>query len=1065
MNSNYPPSESPSPAPRRRRPWLVGGLSVLAVASAAGAWLAADEMRTSRLQAKRLAPLAREVSFRVEPGPSPSIRFPATGPYDERLGYRQLPQFIETLVGDGFQITAQSRMSPTMIELAGHGLFPAYREKAQAGLELHDCRGDSLYAARFPARIYDRFESIPPLLVDALLFIENRELLDGANPMRNPAVEWDRLALAVFDQAARLVDPSRSAPGGSTLATQIEKYRHSPEGRTDSGREKLRQMASASVRAYLDGENTMEARRRIVLDYLNTVPLAARPGFGEVNGIGDGMWAWYGRDFAEVNRALAAGGEEVEIAGEALQRQALAFKQALSLMIAQRRPSPYLAGNNPVLAELTDSHLRLMADAGLIPAALRDAALPIPLKLHREPLTDTPPSASDMKAAAAMRVRLQAMLGVPRAYDLDRLDLRADTTLDLQVQRAATQLLRGLKDPENAKAAGLYGFRLLSEGDDPGKLNFSFTLYERGEHGNLLRVQTDSSDQPFDINQGAKLDLGSTAKLRTLVTYLELMAQSHERWSGLDRKELAALELHPRDVLSKWVQSYLMDAPDKSLGAMLEAALERRYSASPGESFFTGGGLHTFANFDPEDNGRVMSMRDALKRSVNLPFIRLMRDMVQHLMHRPPSTSAQRVQDLQDPLRAEYLNRFADKEGRQFLIRFYRKLQGRSAKEAEELLLENRRPSAGRLAAVFYALEPEGSTEALARFIEQRLGREAQPDADELGSLANRYAPSRMSLTDRGYVAGIHPLELWLAGHLRRNPQATLGEVLEASKEKRLEVYGWLFKTRHKSAQDVRIRQLLEVDAFAEIHRSWQRLGYPFESITSSYATALGASGDRPAALAELMGILVNDGVRKPVTRVRSLAFARETPYETRLVAHPGEGERVLPLEVARVARRAAIDVVEGGTAQRLKGSLLDSDGKPVPIGGKTGTGDHRIEVKGRTTRVLSRSATFMFLIGDRYYGTMMAYVREPYAADYRFTSALPTQLLKSLTPVLRPLLHADSCGAVEERRKPADSTPLQRAREAAALPGAEVLPVAAEVPPEAASAPRVQPVAARVAG
>jgi hypothetical protein len=34
-----------------------------------------------------------------------------------------------------------------------------------------------------------------------------------------------------------------------------------------------------------------------VLDYLNTVPLSAKPGYGEVNGLGDGMWVWYGRDF------------------------------------------------------------------------------------------------------------------------------------------------------------------------------------------------------------------------------------------------------------------------------------------------------------------------------------------------------------------------------------------------------------------------------------------------------------------------------------------------------------------------------------------------------------------------------------------------------------------------------------------------------------------------------------------------------------------------------------------------------------------------------------------------
>ena len=81
-----------------------------------------------------------------------------------------------------------------------------------------------------------------------------------------------------------------------------------------------------------------------------------------------------------------------------------------------------------------------------------------------------------------------------------------------------------------------------------------------------------------------------------------------------------------------------------------------------------------------------------------------------------------------------------------------------------------------------------------------------------------------------------------------------------------------------------------------------------------------------------------------------------------------------------------------------------------MEIGGKTGTGDHRFDVHGAggqliSSRVVNRSATFVFLIGDRYFGTMMAYVQGPHAAKYNFTSALPAQLLKSLAPALLPLL------------------------------------------------------------
>ena len=57
-------------------------------------------------------------------------------------------------------------------------------------------------------------------------------------------------------------------------------------------------MVSASLRAYREGPDTSAVRRQIVVDYLNSTPLSARTGFGEVNGLGDGLWAWFGTDFA-----------------------------------------------------------------------------------------------------------------------------------------------------------------------------------------------------------------------------------------------------------------------------------------------------------------------------------------------------------------------------------------------------------------------------------------------------------------------------------------------------------------------------------------------------------------------------------------------------------------------------------------------------------------------------------------------------------------------------------------------------------------------------------------------
>src|SRR3546814_815991 len=121
-------------------------------------------------------------------------------------------------------------------------------------------------------------------------------------------------------------------------------------------------------------------------------------------------------------------------------------------------------------------------------------------------------------------------------------------------------------------------------------------------------------------------------------------------------------------------------------------------------------------------------------------------------------------------------------------------------------------------------------------------------------------------------------------------------------------------------------------------------------------------------------------------------------------------GERVLPAAVARAVRSALVDVVENGTGRRARGAFHGPDGGPLVAGGKTGTGDHRYERFGRggeviESRVVNRTATFVFFLGDRFFGVISAHVAGPDSADYRFTSALPTQLLRSLAPQLQPLL------------------------------------------------------------
>lgn len=1026
-SSGAPPHES-SHFQRTSRAYIVSFfrslkfkfLLVLLIVASVAAWFAVREMHSSQYQAEYFSKIGKDLHFQVEKGASPAIRFPKTGPYDERLGYSKIPDFSKLLTAHDFIVTEQARMSPSLLNLP---LPPIYPEKDQAGLDLYDSKHQLIYSSRSPERVYTNFEAVPKLLADTLLFIEDRELLDARYPTRNPAINWSRLDRAVFDQAIRAFDPAHDAPGASTLVTQIEKYRHSPDGRTASAKEKLLQMESASIRAYMHGENNMDSRRQTVVSYLNTVPLTAKAGYGEINGMGDGLWAWYGRDFSEVNDLLKSDTGNADT--QKLHHVAEIYKEALSLMIAQRRPSYYLREGAPVLAEMTNNHLRLLAVAKVISPALLNAALPVSLKLNQGALPEPANSFVARKAPNMLRADLSSLLHTSHLYDLDRVDMSVDTTLDADTQKAVTETLRRLRETEGAKAAELFGHNMLSVGDNTGRLTYSFTLFERGADANLLRVQTDNLDQPFDINNGSRLNLGSTAKLRTLITYLEIVTNLHKFYSDLNPEDLAQVQADPQDVLSHWALTYFTANPHSSLADTLEAAMMRTYSGNPAEVFFTGGGEQQFENFEPEENGRIMTVREGFQHSVNLVFVRLMRDIVHYYEFKTSSANIQRLADAAAPesdskaastssgdsIRRAALSRFADKEGKEFLARFYKKYQGKSPDEAEDMLIDQMHSHPKRLAILFRSLQPNADFQHFSAFMHEQLP-DAQLSDEALQTLFDKYGVDKYSLTDRGYLASVHPLELWLVGYLRANPKATFGQAADASRDQRQEVYEWLFKTHNKKTQESRIHQMLELEAFQEIATDWHHLGYPFEALTPSLATSLGASGDRPASLAELMGIIVNKGMMMPVRKLQSMEFAKGTPYETHLVHQPAGGKRVLPEEITEVVRRSLIDVVQGGTGVRLKNGFGQKDGSFIEIGGKTGTGDQRFETyapggKLIESRAVNRSATFVFLIGDRFFGTITSYVHEPYAADYKFTSALTVQLLKSLIPALQPIVEA----------------------------------------------------------
>ncbi len=1012
--------KGPHPAGWLRR--RVIGL-VLLVLIGAGIWW---EARSSALQSLLFTWVASRLDFRPAPGASDSIRFPEAGPFDLRHGFTMLPKVGPSLEERGFVISSQARWSPWLLRTVDFGCYPVYPKKARSGLTLLDRQNQPLYAAAYPQRVYPDFESIPPLIVQTLLFIENRELLESEHRYRNPALEWDRLAKAMGELALTTLHVSDDQSGGSTLATQLEKFLHSPGGFTASPREKAKQILSASLRAYSQGRETMDARRQIVLDYINAVPLSAIPRYGEVIGLGDGLWAWFNEDFDRVNQLV--GGIDERNAGDP--ERAEAYKKVVGLLVAHRRPYTYLSTNPDLLEGETNSYLRIMAREGMIPEGLSARAVRIPLVFRRAPATLPRPSYIAQKATNAVRTQLLSLLQLDQLYDLDRIDLTAGTTLDAATQRRLTDVIGRMDERAVIDSLHLWGKHLLGAGDI-SKVIYSLTLYEATPRGNLLRLQVENYDQPLDISLGAKLDLGSSAKLRTLANYLEIVADLHRDHAGRTRAELKHAEGQAEDPIRRWALGYMATASDTTLAAMLKGALNRRYSSTP-EPFFTGGGLHYFQNFEPDDTGKILTVQEGLRHSVNLVFIRLMRDIVRYYQQELPGNSPQLFDEQDDPHRKEYLARFADKEASQYLSKFYSKYSKKTPAEAVEMLAK-RSPSVKRLSTLFRSVHPQASAEELGRFLTAHASPEAMEDV-AVEELYEAYGPDAYDLQDRAYILRIDPMELWLVAYLQDHPQPSWKETLEASATARQEAYRWLFTSSSKSKQNRRIRMMIEEDAFDLVHQAWQRLGYPFDSFVPSYASAIGSSADRPAALAELMGIIVNDGLRYPMRRLEYLRFAENTPFETNYIYGPVEPERVMPVEVARALRGALEDVVERGTASRCKNAFKRRNGTTLTVGGKTGTGDNRYETYGRggaliDSRVVSRAAVFVFFVGPRHFGILTALVPGGEAARYNFTSSLPVHLLASLAPALMPL--------IEER------TPLDE-REAGETPALVVLPAEA---------------------
>ncbi|MFH0813538.1 MAG: penicillin-binding transpeptidase domain-containing protein, partial [Pseudomonadota bacterium] len=397
--------------------------------------------------------------------------------------------------------------------------------------------------------------------------------------------------------------------------------------------------------------------------------------------------------------------------------------------------------------------------------------------------------------------------------------------------------------------------------------------------------------------------------------------------------------------------------------------------------------------------------------SINLVFIRLMKELVDYHIASLGCNVKTLLSEPKDPQRLSLLKEAAAIEAVEFLKKYYRIYVSKTYEESFKILCQDYQHPLRNWVLLYLKENPQTSFEQLVKAAKSHFQGNAV-NLDSLHKLFKAYKGKSYKLTDEAYLLGKHPLEVWVVFYLKDHPRASWNQTLEDSNEARMLSSSWLFKTRFHNAQNLRIRILLERKAFAELHRNWESLGYPFESLVPSLATAIGTSADRPVSLAKLIGIILHEGIYKPIIRIQGLHFAQGTPYETNFGQTSTSEKRVMSPEVARVLKYVLRQVVENGTAQRIKNTFMDTHGTPLDIGGKTGTGDNRFETFRRgaevvTSKILSRTSTFVFFV-DRFFGIVTAHVQGPEASQYEFTSALAIQVLKTLWPALEPLFQPD---------------------------------------------------------
>lgn len=1081
------------------------------------------------------------------------------GPYDVRSGYGDASRFIKDVGGTGlFGLKERAVWSPKYKKLYDEGLFLPYDYKESVGLIVKDKNGAVLEDNRLPKMLLPETEAVNEVN-HALYFIEDGQILgENSSTYLNYAVDYKRFFVAgvryVFFKFISIFNGSAEKSGGaSTLLVQEKKFKHSPDGLTEGVDDKFKQIASAFAYLYRDGITTKEKSYTIIKNYLNSIPLGADER-GEIYGLAEALNRYYGLSRFEIDYLYDKHSFNCFHDDPSLEyNNIFNLRLAMGFIVSLRRPSYYLGDEAGRIEreKLVDFYLKEMIADKSVFSDPYEKALKLSHSfifngktieslrkeknrnsfdvnkacLYSEKNKKSPIETISEKTLTTIKNDFSKIIGEKNRYDLSNKDFKLTTSIDLGKQKILESVLEDIKSGRNTDKYGLYGERLLSKNEEK-RVDYAINLYElenkNGVGMSNLVASYETDKRPSSFLNGGKFELGSTAKLRVLTSFLQLMEQdwilfnenkdqikycfkkdlNEEKCHSLLRKIFNLNEGRPLGeydlqlasssiknklrhdfILNNSYKTFLIDDDcfqvnddfvninklryfgfcfftelyfngklDISKKEFLYQAMNIKINANPNSLFYTGGGLHKFDNFNEDDDHQYLTIDKGFSKSNNLVFVRLFRYMEIYLSDRREKDLSSLLNSEEDDRRSGYIEEYKYGDLLQYFNIYRRKSKDLELDSSDKkvlalgyaieklikedvghsILTKKARNNRMRIFSNYNGDDYISLGRSCYGSLNGNSGGDSNEDndsilcnkegncidikEDELQDEINGFDVNKEDVElgtvknfnwqDVGYIGKEHPVRFFteamscLNVKLRSadfsNRKSKYSSIIKKLQE---ESYAWVDKKSNYKKRNLAVRKMVEEKTFLEILDMWKSIGYPYNKIVPSLGTALGSSGDRPKALADLLGVIVSGGLKPHQSIINSINFAEGTPYEFNYEKTFKLGnERLLSKEISESVLTAMGNVVDHGTGISLKGKK-----GIVSARVKTGTGDNKkvFKINGTTKEIpLNRSATSVFNINEKYYGVLVAYTiydGKMEETKLTFTSSLPNNIVRVL--------------------------------------------------------------------